>query len=101
MIVGKQFPVVIGVDSNAHSTLYGPDNNTRGEAFEDFVLQYGLDVANVGTVPTFEIQRGNKLIQTHIDVTLTRNLATPIEDWRVDQGYNASDHNTILFTMKS
>ena len=47
MIDRKRYPVIMGIDSNAHSTLYGPDNNARGHAFEDFVLQYGLTVENV------------------------------------------------------
>ena len=101
MILGKGMPVIIGTDSNAHSTLYGPDNNARGEAFEDFVVQYGLEIANYGTAPTFETRRGDRLIQTHIDVTLSRDLATPVENWRVNREYNASDHNTIHFEVKS
>ena len=42
MITDKGYPVILGVDSNAHSCLYGPENNARGDAFEDFVLQHGL-----------------------------------------------------------
>ena len=70
----KGFPMILGIDSNAHSTMFGPDGNTRGNQFEDFILQYGLRVENTGSIPTFETQRGNKLIQTYIDVTLTRGL---------------------------
>ena len=101
MVTGRGLPVIIGVDSNSHSTLYGPDNNARGDAFEDFILQYGLYVENIGTMPTFETMRGDRLIQTHIDVTLSRDLPTPIEQWRVNREYNASDHNTILFNVKT
>ena len=93
----KNLPVLICMDSNAHSDLFGPDNNVRGEALEDFILTEGLYVENTGMTPTFETRRGDRLIQTHIDVTLTKNLHFFIQDWRVDQGYNASDHNTILF----
>ena len=99
MIDRKDFPVIIGVDSNAHSSLYGPDSNMRGSSFEDFILQYGLNVENIGETPTFEVQRGNNLVQTHIDVTLTRGLVSPVRNWRVNRDYNASDHNTILFEM--
>ena len=102
MIDKKGYPVIIGVDSNAHSSLFGPDNNARGNDFEDFVLQYGLNIENIGTKPTFEIRRGNQLVQTHIDVTLSRGLsASAIRNWRVSQDYNASDHNTILFEIYS
>ena len=97
MISSKQYPVIMGIDSNAHSTLYGPSNNGRGDAFEDFILQHGLSVENRGSTPTFETRRGPRLVQTHIDVTLTRGMNTGIRDWRVDTDYNASDHNTIRF----
>ena len=101
MIDAKKYPVIMGVDSNAHSGLYGVDSNARGNAFEDFVLQYGLRVENIGTTPTFEVRRGDKLIQTHIDVTLTRGLPSGVINWRVDRKYNASDHNTIYFEVEN
>ena len=101
MIEAKRFPVIMGIDTNAHSTLYGPSNNARGNAFEDFVMQYGLRIENEGTVPTFQTMRGNKQIETHIDVTISRGLSTRIIDWRVCTEYNASDHNTILFGVES
>ena len=101
MIEDKKYPVIIGVDSNAHSTLYGPDTNKRGTDFEDFILQNGLSVENKGNAPTFEVCRGNKLVQTNIDVTLTRNLTAGVLNWRVDREYNASDHNTIRFEIMS
>ena len=95
MIEKKKLPLIMGIDSNAHSSMYGPSTNARGDAFEDFVLQYGLKVENVGTTPTFEVRRGNKMIQTHIDVTLTRGLTQKVEQWTVDQSYNASDLSLI------
>ena len=101
MIEEKNFPVILGVDSNAHSSLYGTDTNARGNAFEDFILQYGLKIENIGEAPTFETLRGNKMIRTHIDVTLTRGLAAEVQDWRVNTAYNASDHNTIQFVIAS
>ena len=84
MISNKNFPLIMGVDSNAHSLLYGPDTNARGTALEDFILQYGLKVENLGTAPTYEIQRGSKRVQTHIDVTLSRGLPNCLENWRVN-----------------
>ena len=65
MINNKKLPVIIGMDSNAHSSLYGPDNNTRGDQLEDFILQHSLEVQNRGNEPTFETQRGNTHIATH------------------------------------
>ena len=101
MISNKNFPLIMGVDSNAHSLLYGPDTNARGTALEDFILQYGLKVENLGTAPTYEIQRGSKRVQTHIDVTLSRGLPICLENWRVNRNYNASDHDSIFFEISS
>ena len=98
----KNLPILLGMDSNAHSSLYGPDNNRRGDEIEDFILQHGLEVHNSGETPTFEVKRGNTFVRTHIDVTLSRELHFRLEEWRVDQSYNASDHNTIRFeTMEN
>ena len=97
MANNKNLPIILGIDSNAHSSLYGPDNNARGDAFEELVISHGLEVHNRGTRPTFETKRGHILIQTHIDVTLTRDIHFDITNWRVDDAYNASDHNTIRF----
>ena len=95
----KKYPIIAGFDTNAHSTLYGPSNNARGDDFEDFILKEGFQVENLGQVPTFEIMRGNTLVQTHIDVTLTRNMNPPVQGWTVDRSYNGSDHNTVRFTI--
>ena len=83
--------IILAVDSNAHSTLYGPDQNSRGTEFEDFLFRHGLHVENVGDVPTFQ----TSLRHSHIDVTLTCDLPVAISDWTVDSAYNGSDHNTI------
>ena len=101
MVDAKGYPIIIGVDTNAHSSLYGPHTNKRGEALEDFIIQYGLSVENVGTIPTFETQRGAKKIETHIDATLTRGVPAGVRNWEVNREYNASDHNTISFQVTS
>ena len=101
MIDDKGLPLIMGVDSNAHSSLYGPSNNTRGDDFEDFILQYGLSVENIGTKPTFETRRANSMARTHIDVTLSRDLDCEIKHWRVCDLYNASDHNSIYFQVEA
>ena len=97
MANNKGLPILLGIDTNAHSSLYGPDNNHRGDAIENLIISQGLRVLNTGTAPTFETRRGTNTIQTHIDVTLARDLHFDITDWRVDRSYNGSDHNTILF----
>ena len=87
--------LILAVDSNAHSTLYGPDQNPRGTEFEELLFRHGLHIENVGEVPTFQ----TSLCRSHIDVTLTRNLPVAISGWRVDTAHNGSDHNTVLFEV--
>ena len=90
-------PLIIGMDSNCHSTLFGLETNRRGEKLEDFVMDEGFEVENVGTTPTFQSSR----YATCIDVTLTRGLQNVVKKWRVDESCNASDHNTILFEVST
>ena len=101
MAHAKGLPVIMCMDSNAHTDLFGPDTNQRGEALEDFILSEGLCVENVGEAPTFEVRRGDTLVQTHIDVTLSKNLHFFIQNWKVDRTYNASDHNSITFSVET
>ena len=59
--------LILGVDSNAHSVLYGDETNPRGEILEEFITVNGLEVSNMGRAPTF-VARGTSTV---IDVTLT------------------------------
>ena len=88
-----KIPVIIGSDTNAHSQLWSEDSNPRGLAMEEFILQFGLDVENVGLQPTF-IARGSHTI---IDVTLT--LGAQVRDWRVEDSATLSDHRLIRFRL--
>ena len=90
----KQYGVIMAIDTNAHSYLYGPDENGRGRIFEQFILQNGFQVANRGNTPTFQ----TLFAESCIDVTLIRD--TSVRNWRVDTGYNASDHDSIRFTIE-
>ena len=101
MASAKSYPVILGMDSNAHSSLFGPTNNSRGDDLEDLILQHGLAVENKGDDPTFETKRGDHIIGTHIDVTLTRDLNPGLSRWHVNREYNASDHNTISFFLQN
>ena len=91
----KGWAVLIGMDSNCHSVIYGLETNSRGEKLEEFLAETGLEVENVGKEPTYE-SRGNS---TRIDITLTKDLRCDILGWEVDRRYNASDHNTIKFRV--
>ena len=89
--------IIIGMDSNCHSTLFGPKQNQRGYLFDELIANNNLIIENVGHSPTFE-SRGNK---TCIDVTLTRGLRQTIQYWFVDRGYNGSGHNYIKFSLQT
>ena len=40
----RGYAVLIGMDSNCHSELYGTETNKRGEQLEDFIGHYNLKV---------------------------------------------------------
>ena len=93
----RQLPLIIGMDSNCHSSMFGPTSNSRGDKLDAFIIESGLNVENIGQIPTFQSSRYSSCI----DVTLSRGLFSGLRDWRVDCSYNASDHNTILFKLSS
>ena len=79
---GKGWAVLIGMDSNCHSVIYGLETNSRGEKLEEFLAETGLEVENVGKEPTYK-SRGNS---TRIDITLTRGLRYDVLDWELTEG---------------
>ena len=95
----KNVEMILGIDTNSHSTMYGKDTNKRGKDMEEFIIDNGLSIENIGKIPTFETIRGNLKMATCIDVTLSRGLDDKIAKWTVDQTYNGSDHNTITFEI--
>ena len=95
-VVSHNAKLVLAVDSNSHSSFYSlAQSNERGRRFEDFILQYMLQVENRGNISTFQSTRA----QSVIDVTLTKNFS--VWDWHVNTDYNASDHNTIYFKLEA
>ena len=97
----KGYPLLLGMDSNAHSVLYGHETNQRGEELEEFIINNYFYVENTGLTPTFEARRTNGQVASIIDVTLSRGLRNSVSNWRVDTSFNGSDHNTILFQYLS
>ena len=93
----KNCKVVFGLDSNAHSDLYGDETDGRGEIFEEFIFLNNLEVENRGDIPTFSTLRGSTLASSFIDVTLSRDVN--IVDWHVDESFNNSDHNTLCYEI--
>ena len=96
----KSVPIVIGMDSNAHSkALWGSsDTNARGLTLEDFVSTFNLVVLNTGSTPTFKTCRAESVI----DVTLVNQEAynlLQIKNWKVDESISFSDHRYIRFEV--
>ena len=96
----NSLPLVIGMDCNGHSSLWGcEEDNARGEAVEDFILMNGLEVHNIGAVPTFETIRARSIV----DITLTNLTASRTEllgEWKVEEGVAShSDHKIISYTL--
>jgi hypothetical protein len=92
---------IICMDTNAHSTLWGsPVTNTRGNTMEDFMAAHDIDIANIGQEPTFKTYRENRILQSIIDLTLIPNMAgNIIQDWKISDSYEGSDHRMIHFTI--
>jgi len=95
----KQIPLILGIDSNAHSALWGNETNERGLAMEDLIFANNLTVINSGTKPTFVTGRA----ETHIDITLANEKAQEIlniSSWKVrDDLPMISDHRAITFQV--
>ena len=96
---GHSHNLLLCMDSNAHSELYGPDTNKRGELLEDFILSNSLTVHNEITIPTFATIRKGNPVTSFIDVTISNGLN--VNRWKVDPSFNGSDHNTILFDLQA
>ena len=94
-----QLELIVGADTNAHSTLYGNSTNQRGRDIEEIISSYSLKVLNNSRTPTFEAPRHTRWATSCIDVTLTARLKTTPQNWFVDTNYNGSDHNNIIFSL--
>ncbi len=93
-------PLVIGIDSNAHSVMWGePHTNGRGEAIEEWVIRNDLTVVNRGAIPTFAPANDSR--RSIIDITIVNHWAeSAISNWEVDQKTVVlSDHRLICFHM--
>ena len=89
--------VVISMDANAHSPMWGSfESNRRGGMVEEYLFHHGLVVCNKGSTPTF-VARGSATI---IDVTLcSESMVDDIEGWKVDTRDQMSDHRRISFGL--
>ena len=91
-------PLIMGLDSNAHSQLWGcEESNQRGEELEAILLEHEMVVLNQDDVPTFITEKGKSII----DITIANRYAIEkwdFEDWRVDLQESFSDHRYITFS---
>ncbi len=89
--------LILGCDANAHHTLWGStDINPRGEALLQFIMEYNLDILNVGNKPTFVNSRRKEVL----DITLATNLVSEqVSDWKVSDEISGSDHRFICFKI--
>lgn len=87
------------LDTNAHSPFFGSaDRNYRGEQIEEFIIQAGLLVENIGNTDTFVSGVGKSVI----DVTLTsQSNAKQVLNWEVSLSTTMSDHRLIKFEYDS
>jgi hypothetical protein len=93
----KEF--IIGIDTNAHSQLWGyRHSDRRGEIFEDIILAYNLSVLNQGTRNTFETSRGQSIIDISIS---SPNVLDSCSQWQVLQEHSGSDHKLIRFIIET
>ncbi len=98
----KKFPLVLGLDSNAHSTMWGEEStNNRGEILELWMAEMNLSIVNRGRVPTFVLLNGSR--STIIDITLVNSWALDLTtDWCVEVGESSlSDHRKITFQVRA
>ena len=90
----------MGADSNAHSTLWGPTQNQRGDDFEDFLHRNDLYVLNDGQKPTYYHWANGSRTKTYIDITVVNTFAINKNlggEWTVSDEETLSDHKMITF----
>lgn len=100
-VISAAYPsqVLLMGDLNAKSSAWGSSvSDQRGDLLEDWVIQLGLKVVNVGNEWTCVRQQGGSVV----DITLaTPGVADRIQDWRVLQMETLSDHAYIQFNIKT
>jgi hypothetical protein len=86
--------VVVMMDSNAHSSMWGDKKNDRkGRLMEDFLFSRNLALLNVGDYPTFTDTNGNS---SCIDLTfVSADLLPFVNHWSIDREPSLSDHHLI------
>ena len=91
--------LIVAGDFNAKALEWGEGHpDSRGGRVLDMASRTGLVILNTGSTSTFR-RAGYR--ETIPDVSLaTERLAASVRDWRVIEGYTASDHQYITFRVR-
>ncbi len=94
----KRIPLILGVDSNAHSPAWGEkESNRRGDLLHEWIVSQDLHLMNRGSTATFIPENGSR--DTIIDLTIVNRWARSlVELWKVETSEpSLSDHRRITF----
>ena len=58
----RRYAILMGIDSNAHSDIWGHSNNKRGHELVDYIIQEGFELHNTGKTYTYECNAGKSVI---------------------------------------
>ena len=95
----KVTDIIIGTDSNAHSTVWNcPRSNNRGEFIEKFLIENNLTCLNVGNNPTLKNSSGNTSI---INLMIANYiLASSVSNWKVEKHLHPpTDHFRLSYSI--
>ena len=83
---------------NKQSLWHSPTTDSRGRMLADFLSSPGLLSVSEKDGPTYSGPTGN----SWIDITVSSiKLAHNIQNWRVSEEITLSDHNLILFSLRT
>jgi len=93
----NHIPILIGMDSNGHSQLWGcNENNSRGDTLELWIASNNLTLHNIGSQHTYE----KGAAKTIIDITLSSfAIQDYIAGWKVNNEDYMSDHKMLNYNI--
>ena len=94
----KLSPILVGMDSNAHNSIWGSSNdNSRGLELEDFLVEHQLEPFNMGNLPTYDCRTGTSVI----DLTIGNSeMSSFVQGWRVLSADLSSDHKALEILVR-
>ena len=92
--------VLIGTDSNAHSTVWNcSSTDNRGDMVNKFLIDNNLSCCNIGNNPTFINGSGDTSI---IDLTIANyRLSQRIRNWHIEKVLHSTDHFRIRYDISN